>query len=157
MAAEAPNLREVDLHDGVVEGSQFPLVPPGEYIARYVRHETAIAFTVPKLYLHFDLIGPTNAGTSLFLAFRVRRLIGDPQKNGRFAVGHRSELYVQLARLAERPMRRDRISLRGLRRCLLRVRVRTVKIDYRQRQLPENLQYSVIAEMLGIEVGSLAG
>jgi hypothetical protein len=153
--AHAQRIREVELDDGIVEGAQHPLVPEGEYVARYVRHETAMAFKTPKLFLHFELIGPCHEGTNLFIAYRVKRLVGQPGKNGRFAVARRNELYLQLARLADRRLRLDRISLRALRQCLLRVRVRTVTTDYRQRPLPEALRYSVIAELLGIEAGSL--
>jgi hypothetical protein len=155
MAAQAQRIREVELDDGIVEGDQWPLVPHGIYVARLVRHETAIAFKTPKVYLHFELIGPTHQGARLYAAYRVRELVGARGKGGRFKLGRRSELFVQVARLHDRTLRLDRVSLRALRQCLLQVRVRTVATDYRQRPLPEALRYSVIAELLGLEAGSL--
>lgn len=145
----------VPIEDGIVEGAQWPLVPDGEYVVRFIRHETATVFKTPKLFIHLELVGPTHQGARLYAAYRVKRLIGQPGKSGRFVISSRSELLIQLARIYGRQMRMDRVSLRALRHCLLRVRTRTVTTDYRQRPLPEALRYSVVAELLDIEAGSL--
>lgn len=140
--------------DGFIKGPQWPLIADGEYLAKVVGHETATVFKTPKIFLHFQIVRPGQEEVLLYAAYRAKDLIGHPGKNGRFILGRRSELLLQLCRLDGKPMRGDRISLRGLRRCLLRVRTRTVVSDYRQRPLPEAMHYSVVAEMLAIEVGS---
>jgi hypothetical protein len=63
----------------------------------------------------------------LFAAYRASELIGKPGKNGRFKLKRRSELYLTLCWLyQERKLRPDRMSLRDLKRLVLRVTVRTV-------------------------------
>jgi len=145
----------VPIDDGIIEGTWWPLVPDGEYVAKVIRHETAIVFKTPKLFIHFELVDPGLQNVHLYAAYRIKRLTGKPGKNGRFVISPRSELLFQLAQLYDRQIRLDRISLRALRNCLLRVRTRTVTNDYRQRSLPEALRYSVVAEVLGIEAGSI--
>ena len=131
-------------------------MPEGEYQATYLRHETAFIFKSPKVFIHFRIHGGDYDGEKLFRAYRVKELRGKPRKGGGIKLRHSSELYRQLVRLTpsqkERP---DRISLQRLRGCLLRVSVRTVTKDSRQRALPAALQYSVVDEMLAIEAGQL--
>lgn len=145
----------VPIEDGIVEGAQWPLVPDGEYVAKLIRHETANVFKTPKLFIHLELVESTHQGARVYAAYRVKRLIGQPGKNGRFVISPRSELLIQLIQIYGQHRRLDRISLRALRHCLLRVRTRTVTTDYRQRPLPEALRYSVVAELIGIEAGSV--
>lgn len=143
--------------DITVVGHKHPLVPEGEYLAAFLYHETAITFTVPKVYLHFRLVsfGP-HFETPLIAAFNARGIVGRPRKNGRFKLGRRSRLYLTMCHLLEgRGVRPDRISLRPLRRLLLKVSVRTVTTDYRQRPLPAIERYSVIDDILSVEEGVL--
>ncbi len=151
-----PKPHAVSLDDILVEGDQYPLVPDGEYVARFLLHETAVVFRTPKVFLHFELVDfGRYFKTQLWQAYRVRRLIGTPGKGGRFALGRRSELFLDLARLYDKSIRPDRISLSSLKDVLLRVRTRTVTTDYKQRPLPEHLHYSVIDSIMGVEIGSL--
>jgi len=144
----------VSLDDGIIEGDQWPLVPDGEYVVRFLRHDTATVFRTPKLFLRFEIIGPTHAGALLYAAFRVKHLKGQPGKNGRFVIHRGSDLVRQLATIHGWNMRLDRISLRSLRHCLLRVRTRTVEKDHKQRLKPEVLRYSVVDELRSIEAGT---
>lgn len=145
----------VPLHDAQLVDAPGR-IPPGEYQAYYRRHETAFMFKSPKVFIHFEIHGGEHGGTKVYAAYRVKELRGKPRKGGGIRLRHSQDLYRQFVRLTpnqrERP---DRISLQRLRGCLLRVSVRTVTKDAKQRELPEALQYSVVDEMLAVEVGQL--
>lgn len=147
-----------------VEGHHWPLIPEGQYAAQYIGHETAVSFTVPKAYVHFRLVEPgEHLGVHLYRAFRVKELTGRPRKGGGFKLGKRHELTLCLCRLYEKEwtrisskrLRPDRLSLKPLANMVVRVSVRTVIKDHKQRPLPECMQYSVVDEILYIEAGSL--
>lgn len=149
--------KSVPLDEIVIDGPDWPLIPDGEYAVAYIHHETALVFNTPKIFIHFKIIdiGPYQ-GIRLYRAYRARELIGRPGKNGRFKLSRRSELYIALCWLYQaRKMRPDRITLRDLKQLILKVSVRTVKKDYKQRLLPDSLHYSVVSEIKGIEVGAV--
>lgn len=154
--AKLHTLNIVATDDGVVEGTAPLLIPPAEYVAVFHQYETKNMFKTPKLFMHFEIVelGP-YCGTKLYAAFRVAGLIGKEGKNGRFKVGMRSELFLTLCRLQPKVIRPDRISLRGFKGALFKIRVRTVDKDYRQRPLPEFLKYSVVDSILSVEAGSI--
>ncbi len=141
----------VQFADGIVEGADWPLVPDAEYLAVYQGHdciEMASFRGAPKVFIRFKLAeaGP-HTGKTLFRAYRVRRRIDSK----RFAVGPRSELLAMICRVMDPPTRQRQISLRDLKRHLVRVRTRTVIKDGRQRDVPAAMRYSVIDEILGKE------
>jgi len=142
--------------DLTVHGEEFALIQPGEYTVQYCRHDTAVVFGVPKVFVRFKIVDiGKHLGMELVRPFRARELKGKPRRNGGFALGRRSELFLVLCRLYEQAkIRPDRVSLRDLKNVTLRVKVRTVDKDYRQRPLPEMVKYSVIGEILGIDAGS---
>ncbi len=161
MTAVESRLRSVPLDDGLIEGEVPPLVPAGVYVAQFTGHDTAVLFQhsrkrkpAPKVFLHFKLVelGPHH-GVRLWRAYNVRELIGCPGRGGRFKVSRRSDLVRELAVIYQSRLRLDRISFADLKRVLVRVRVRTVEVDQRQRQIPEPLRYSIIAELIGAETG----
>jgi hypothetical protein len=131
-----------------------PLLPEAQYLAKMTHHETAIVFRVPKVFLRFEIVDPgEHFGAKLFGAYRVKELAGKPGRNGRFKVRKGSDLLLMLSRVLDLKPRPDRISLCDLRGCVLRVQVKTVTRDYRQRALPSSLQYSKVADVIGKETG----
>ena len=135
-------------------------IPQGEYQAVYLYHETAFFRKTPKVYLHLKIDGGEYDGVKLYRAYRVKLLTGKPKKYGGFTVNHSHAIYRQMVSISNAVTRPDRISLASLKGCLLRVSVRTVKRDAgaesrKPRALPDALKYSVIDELLAIEVGSL--
>ncbi len=142
----------VQLH-GEASVDVAPLLPEGEYQAYYLHHKTAFMFNSGKVFLHFRIHGGEHDGVRLYRAYRVKAIKGRPRKFGAFKLGHTHELYRQFVRMTGTRERADRIALPRLKGCLLRVGVRTVTKDSKQRGLPEALQYSVIGEMLAVEVG----
>ena len=140
----------------VVEDVDQPLIPAGDYQAKYLRHETALVFgKTSKVYVHFEIVDPgQHNGTKLYRAFRVTALIGKPRRNGRFKLKRRSDLFLTLCRLFDGKHRPDQVSLTRLRNLVLKISVRTVTKDYNQRPLPEMLHYSVVDEIKEIVAGN---
>ena len=138
-----------------LDGKIWPLIPNGEYLAMYHRHDTKRMFGTLKVFLHFEIVdpGPYN-GTKLYRAYNAVDVRHGKKRGRKFKLRPRSQLYLDLCRLYGGNHRRDRISLTALKSLVLRVRVRTVEKDYRQRPLPEALQYSVVGDLLGVEAGS---
>lgn len=142
--------------DGEVVGDDWPLLTAGEYQVQMLHHETSVIFQTPKVYIHFKILDPgEHHGARVFRAFRVRSLIGRPGKWGRFRLSRGSDLFRTLCRLYPNDPRPDRVSLRALKNTVLRVNVRTVNTDRRQRELPPVCRYSVIDEILSVEAGSI--
>ena len=66
----------VELFDGVVEGTDSPLVPDGEYLATYLGHdvvELAQFKKAPKVFLRLRCPAPTTAGNSCRRTIDERR------------------------------------------------------------------------------------
>jgi len=132
-----------------------PQMPEGDYLASCLWHETAIFATTPKVYIWFQIVDGKFTGTQLYAAYRVTKIKGKSKKGGAFELRHSSALYRELVMLFGPSKRPDRVSLRKLRNCVLRISVRTVTKDYRQKKLPEVLQYSVVDAMKAIEAGPI--
>jgi hypothetical protein len=127
-----------------LEGEPPALVPPGEYELRFDYFETKIMFKrAAKLVLWFTVI-------SVGPHYNVTRIIGKPQRNGRFKVGFRSDFLREYARLFRTPTRLDRISMSEFTRHIIVGRVRTVTEGHDQKAIPEGLRYSVLQELTGI-------
>lgn len=145
----------VELYDGQLDGAP-PLMPEGEYTASYIRHETAYIYKSPKVFVHFRIHGGDHDGQTVYRAYRVKELRDKrPRKNGSFKLRHSQELYRQLVMLSGQQERPDRVSLRRLKGCMLRISVRTVTHDSRQRNLPDVLRYSVVDRIIALEAGEL--
>jgi hypothetical protein len=142
-----------------LDGEIPPLIPEGEYVVRYIKYDTHYMFGGLKLFVHFEIIDPgPHCGIKVYRAYRVVDAGGKKGKGRRrFKVRPRSQLFLDLVGLFDRKLRRDRISLACLKTVLLRVRVRTVSKDYKQRPLPESIRYSVISDLIAIEAGTVDG
>ena len=131
-------------------GECSPLVPEGDYTASFLHHETNDkAFGgAKKVYLRFRILDfGEHFEKEVYRAFNVKGLIGKPGKNGRFSLGKRSDLYFQLMKISPN-VRADRPSLNRLQNVELKIRVRTVTRDSKQRDLPKQMHYSVVDEIL---------
>lgn len=125
-----------------------PVVPDGSYEAKFLWHETAVVFGVPKVFLHFEIVQPGPCfGARLFRAFRVRKIVGKPGKGGRFAAHAGGDLFAVMTRLLDLKLRQDRIGFSSLRQMLFRVTTRTVTRNQRQRAIPEAARYSVVDQI----------
>lgn len=144
----------VELYDAALVDAPA-CIPPGQYEAVYLHHQTAFIFNSAKVFVHFRITDGDYTGMKLYRAYRVKKLRGKPRKGGSFELGHTHELYRQFVRLTQAKERPDRLSLRRLKNCVLQIRVRTVKKDSKQRELPDALQYSVVDSIESLLAGSL--
>jgi len=143
-----PRLQAVD-DDAAIEVEGFKALLPEEWFeARFTGFSTAIIFGAHKVFWEFAI---TETGEwfeqKLFRAFRVRKVIGRPAKNGKFVLSAGGEMYETLVRLLDIKQRADRITLRPLRHMLFRVKTRTVRINSKQQPIAAHAQYSVISEI----------
>ncbi len=156
MAANVVALRAEQAGEVAIDLSSLPpLLPEGEYRAVLTYHETAVVFSQPKVFLHFKIIDPGEAFEKmLYRAYRVKSLTGKPSKHGGFKVARGGDLCEMLCRVLDVRARPDRISVAPLRGSVLKIRLRTVTKDYRQRTVRDWLRYSVVSDIIGMETSS---
>lgn len=154
-SAKYTNTQEQTQADFEIEGEPLALIPPGDYQVQFVGWWTGIMFArQPKVGLTFKIVQPgAHFGVKITRWYNARRLIGKHGKSGRFKIGRRSDFLADYARLFGMPTRTDRFSFTRLERLILLVRVDTVGINHRQRQINEKLQYSVVRELLHVVAG----
>ena len=70
-------------NDITLNESLPPLLPEGEYTARYLFHETSKAFGDHKVYVHFEILDTgSHYLTKMYRAYRVRDFKGKSGKGG---------------------------------------------------------------------------
>lgn len=132
--------------------NRAPKIAPGKYEAIYVHHETKLIYQCPKVFVWFRVISPCPAfDTMVYRAYRVKALTTKQGKSGGFKASRGSDIYYDLTRLLNIPLRPDRVSATQLKGIALTLTVRTVVKDYKQRPLLEWEQYSVIDRLLFAE------
>ena len=141
------NLEDVD---GIVE-EIYPLIPEGIYEVKYYYHETAIYWGHPKVIVHFAIVAPEDyEGVEIVRFYNAKEIYGPPRKYGKFKVTPQSDLFRDMHRLSEDPIRRDRVSFSRYKNKRIKVRVETVRFDGKGRHLPDASHYSKIAELIEI-------
>lgn len=135
-------------------GRACSTIPEGEYEAVFTHHETALSFSTPKVFAWFNITEPGPCfGKKIYRAFRVRKLKSKPGRNGGFTVAANGDLFVSVCKLLDERGRPDRFSLQRLKGVVLRISVRTVKRDHKQREIPEARRYSVVDRFIRRETG----
>ncbi len=154
---EVPDDRDTNGEFEVEAAHSWPLLPDATYLTRYVRTEvTSLRMFrgATRAFVHFQIVEPGSwHGTRLYGAWPVKSCISGGKT--RLTVSPRSDLHIMLCRVLGNRVRQDRISFAPLRGCVLRVKTRTVRKNFRQRLLPECLQYSVVDDILSIEAGAI--
>ena len=148
-----PPDEEPDEGGGVVDGDCV-LVPEGEYELRYVDYETAHYFGKARVFVHFAIIEPEDyAGLPIDRYYNVKRLTGPPQRFGKYAARPRGNLIREFKRIADRPLRLDRISFSKFKDLRIIGDIRTVRRDYHREPLHEDDYYSRIASLIRVLPG----
>lgn len=142
--------------DGDIEvepSQQWPLLPDEIYEGRIVKREV-ISMRIFKgalrYFVTFEIALPKEySGTRVYGAWPVA---GQKSAGGktRAIVKPKGNLYIMLCRVLGYRVRPDRISLASLIPCTLRFRTRTVKQNFRQKEYPDVLQYSVVDDIVEI-------
>lgn len=136
-----------------MDGEPPQLVPPGEYEFKFQYFETKRVFDRPKLFLWFSVLTFGDYFEKRIPRYYgATRLIGKPQRGGRFKVGWKSDFRREFCRLFPISVNRlDRLPMTHFERVILIGRVRTVERAYNQRPIPPEAQYSVIDELLKVK------
>ncbi len=139
--------------DVTIDISNKPVkIPCGEYLAVCMRHETAPAFTTPKVYIWFSILEPDDyQGYEVYAAFNVQKHRSKPKKNGSFVIRKHHKLTSTLIRLLSSRFSVKEMKVDLLHGKLCRISTRLVTKSYRQRDLPPLLQYSVVDEIVSVE------
>jgi hypothetical protein len=128
-----------------------PKIPEGSYRLAYEYSETAKMYNHGKLVLHFKVIDFGEAfSTPLQRFYNVDYISGKPKKSGSFKATKGGDFlleYLTLFPIAT-PKRLDRINMEIFKGQIIIGKVKTVKNNNRQRQLPEQMQYSVIERLV---------
>ena len=137
-----------------IVGTDYPLIPEGDYEAYLDHHETSAMFG-GKVFLWFKIadLSSSHNGIMLFKAYNVKGLKGKPGKNRRFIVGARSNFVKDTRRLFETGRKAISISAQDFKGKLFTVRVRTVTRDQNQGEWAKENRYSVIEEIVNIQAG----
>lgn len=147
-------LRGVDTDEpeaeGLVASSGQELIPQGQYELAFLYHETRVIFGRPKLVAWFEIEAGEFAGKRIARYYHVKRLINAAQRGGRFQVGIASDLAREYCRLFAPPDRLDRIGMSKFEGQIVIGRVRQVARAHNRAELPQQLRYSVIAELVRI-------
>ena len=122
-----------------------PLIPEGIYSVIYVEEQEARFQGSQKLYIYFSIVdqGP-HFQTILYRAYNNY----SPPRKG-------SAIYNDMRLLYGKRLRKNtKLSTTLFKGRIISVRVRTVIKDYKQRDLPEHMHYSVVDAILSAETSA---
>ena len=138
------------LPDISAENDLPPLVKPGLYELAFVDYKTARMFRgrAEKLIMNFRIVTFGEFfETELSRYYNVKRIIGKPQRFGRFKPSQKGAFLREYMTLfTGRVNRLDRIPMSYFEKAIIEGRVETVA-RAQGRNIPTELQYSVITEL----------
>lgn len=143
-----------ELPDILIDETQIrPLIPSRIYRVAYVEHETKFYFNSPKVVFRFRILDlGSEFGTILERYYNVAKFVGKPGRGGKFEPSAGGDFVIEFLRCFDHLVKRiDRLPLSLFQTSILKVRVDTITKNSIQRKLPEKLQYSKIAEILGVD------
>lgn len=121
------------------------LIPPGNYQAVYVTHETTDGNWGPKVKVVFRITTLGQFYESIIEGwYNVKALKAKPGKKRGLILSRHCKLSTELLRVLGVKERVSRISPAQLRGKLLEITVRTVKTNSRQKEYATVQQYSVV-------------
>lgn len=130
------------------------LIEPGIYEVFYKYYETKKVFGANKVVMWFQL-GMGEGFNQLIPAYRNVHLLTSPiGKSGKFIAHEHCKLIREWLMLFGRDpnLRLDRIPMTKLKNHVISAHVKTVITDAKQGKLHDANQYSVIDELLDIEI-----
>ena len=106
----------------------------------------------PKLRMDFRIVSMCKANGAVVSRWHnIARIIGKPGRDGRFSCPPRGDFRLEAARLIGQFNRLDRIPMSRWSNEVFIGRVETVRQNYRQREYPQAIRYSVIRELLRVK------
>jgi hypothetical protein len=146
-----------DIEIEIEAGEQRPLLPDGEYEAKFLRQEPAKMHMFKgtrRLFVHFEIVEPgAHNGKRVFGSWPLGDIVVENGKRRLVAKKH-GNLAAMLKRLFGKTARISRASLSSLKGSVVKIRTRTVTRDYRQRPKAEYERYSVVDDIVAICAGT---
>ncbi len=130
-----------------------PLVRPGFHDVMLDGFQTALMFQgkAPKLIMDFTIVSHgKDYGKRVSRYYNVAKIIGKPQREGRFKVSKKGDFlreYLTLFQYAG--SRLDRLPMSPFNGVTIKAEIETVKHS-RGKVIPEPLQYSKVAELIKV-------
>jgi len=134
-----------------------PKIPNGEYVVEFVSYYTAVMFRekTPKVCLLFAIVEGEYEGFKIERYYSAGRLIGLPGKDGDFkALSQTCALLMEYCTCFpdQEIVRLDRIPMTRWKKGKFLVRVRSTKLNHQRRNIPTQLQSSVVDQIIrGVE------
>lgn len=128
------------------------LMPEGKYDVMLVRYWKGFLFgRAPKLILVFRVITEGDYfGKHLYRCYNIKGL---SKRKDIIPKGWHSDFVREYGRLFGNPLKLRDIGVRKFKNKVFDCEVRTVSRDAKQRPLPDDMKYSVIDALLGVQVG----
>ena len=129
-------------------------VQDGKYELMFLYHETGMYFGgAPKLTLWFKLIEPVeDFGLIVPRHYNIIQTRGRIGRNGKFVAGQRSDVVREVGRLCDIDIDPRRMDFEPLRHYYILGEIKTVTIGYDRKEIPERQRYSVITELLAVQL-----
>lgn len=128
-------------------------IPDGEYLFKVLNHITCTKFGFPRLEIKCSIIDGEYFSTELSRWYCLDHFKGKAGTKGKFVPKRRGDFMIEYCGLfpLQNVTRLDRVPMEPFYSNIILGRTRTVKINNQQKRLPEQLQYSAIAEFLRVE------
>jgi hypothetical protein len=136
--------------DFVCADNYRPLIPEGKYEAVCTGHEESFCFgKTRKLFLHFKIITPgEHLGKELFLPFNM-------PYDGKLKLGSKYYKTWVMVNSWQKPTRNAKMSPRIFLNKAYIVNVKTVKPQHNGAIMPKDFHYSVIEQILRVNMGAV--
>jgi len=138
------------LPDAFIADDLPPLIKPGMYELAFVRYKTAIMFCgkASKLIMDFRIVSMGKYFETIVPRYyNVQRVIGKPQRNGRFKCGKKGDFLREYLTLFPNQVGRlDRVPMSAFESVIIEGKIETVTRS-RNKVIPKPLQYSRISEL----------
>lgn len=121
-----------------------PRVLPGNYTALYVSHKGMTVFRTPKVCVYFRLLEHPE------IVLRRWYRVSD-HRDGRVRAPGSSDIVREISAVLGQRVRADRIPVASLAGVMVRIEVKTVTADGKQRALAAVNQYSCIERVLAAQ------
>lgn len=130
----------------------FPLIAEGVYDFRFHYHETALMFGKQHKVIAWFTVATFGPAFGVWVPryYNVKHS-GKVRRGGSFVPPRHGDLALEYFKLNKAARRGDKPSFASLCDKIVIGRVRTVLKSARQRDLPGQLQYSVIAELIALK------
>ena len=151
-ASTAEVIQLVPEHESPLDSERPVLIKPGEYEVTLHKYWKGFMYgRAPKLILVFRILdhGP-HFGRHLYRCYNIK---GFTKRNEIIPKGWHSDYVREYSKLFSAPRKLRDVGIRPYKNKVFICKVRTVQKDYKQRPLPEDMQYSVIDELLDVKVG----